>query len=139
MIKSSKIWKIESVGYELRNGATLEESYRYSPKIDTQFIYDTELDCLLDIVTEPENNGLKVYKHQIRVDERIENGSEKIYVPIRKKNLDAGCSYTHRIPILWEKNDFIDNKSNDYEISFDNSEFKDYMRVKYYWVEAFMQ
>lgn len=138
MIKSSKIWKIESIDYNAYNGITVEDFYRFSPKIDTQFIYDTELDCLLDIVTEPENNGLKVYKHQIRVDERIENGSEKIYIPIRKKHID-GYSYSRGTSILWEKNDFIENKSNDYEMSFGNSEFKDYMRVKYYWVEAFMQ
>ena len=67
MVKVRKLWKIERrYNANLRyhddwKFHSFEKSF--STKLE-EILYPTELDCLLDAVTEPLYTGMKVYKHQ---------------------------------------------------------------------------
>ena len=102
------------------------------------------MDCLLDIVTEPDNQGLKVYSHKVR-EERIElpELSEKLIMVRMKVHNDDNfayysysCSYTRK---YYEANleKFEDYEEVDYEWAKNDYILK-YYDVQY-WVEAFMQ
>ena len=131
MKKSSKIWKIEKKGYPNRGdcGPRFVES--------TQLIYKTELDCLLDIATDPGNVGLKVYEHQYKeettqdlnsgkmfgiVTGRGEYSFERYLQPKEKIESDLDLE-------LWKQVTWYDG----------NEYLKLYTQTVEHWVEVFMQ
>lgn len=126
------------------NGSNNIWSLHGSSIVNTQLIYDTELDCILDIVTEPDNVGLKVYKHQV------------ITESVRDESTLLKYAYFKRVP----KNDFdfdywayftedgikeynLKHPDNQYENPYSDLE-NQYLIESYeceirYWVEAFLQ
>jgi hypothetical protein len=138
MRKSSKIWKIEKFGHEFYSGQCITITRTKSP-IDVQLIYESELDCLLDIVTEPENRGLKVYKHQSKEICDVDLKTKKQFVLLRQKDNDYYCSYS-RYYELEKANDLISAGTHELAFKFlEDSEYDSYERTVYHWVEAFLQ
>jgi hypothetical protein len=137
MKKSSKIWKIENIGYPIYDGCNL--LYTKDNSIQSvQKLYDTELDCLLDIVTEPENVGLKVYKHQTVVDKQKNISSAREYVIVRKSKHEYDFYYYCYFKDTFET---MEDK-NTYEMANelgDSSSNIAYTFTSYHWVEAFLQ
>lgn len=135
MIKASKIWKIEKVEHPYFSGQYFS-SYLYLPKTLTQLVYNTELDCLLDIVTEPQYSGMKVYKHQcIEITETDEDSLVEFALikPVKARWLNESC-YDDRESIMKRSSDsFV------YVHDEPNRWIQSKTKTIYHWVEAFMQ
>lgn len=136
MKKSSKIWKIEKFRPRFIEGVSWEIFYGDPFREDKQLIYETELDCLLDIVTEPENFGLKVYKHQSKIVREADYQSE-IEVALILKGSARWCSES-----VAHSREYIEKLDlNSYK--FINQEHPHYIKMYketvYHWVEAFLQ
>ena len=135
MKKSAKIWKIEKFRPRFREGLSWEIFYGDPIREDKQLIYETELDCLLDIVTEPENSGLKVYKHQSKSVEEVDYQSE-IEVALILKGSTRWCSES-----VAHSREYIEKlEPNTYNFIYPENPYnKLYKRTVYHWVEAFLQ
>lgn len=148
MKKSSKIWKIEKYGHEFKSGCSVDGCYSYFPRIlSRQFIYNTELDCLLDIVTEQENNDLKVYKHQTVEKTNIDRDSciEYAYIKLNNEKLSDVCSYlsdvfSYCISIAYSRDEIEKMDPNSYRLTWPEMDYQQsYTKTVYYWVEAYLQ
>lgn len=135
MKKSSKIWKIVKYGHEFKSGYLFDTNYNLPFIESVQHIYNTELDCLLDIVTEPDNNGLKVYKHQTVAIDEIDWGSCIEYAYI-KMNEDKWCFESR----AYSKEEIEKMDPKSYKLTWPDLGYrKSYTKTVYHWVEAFMQ
>jgi hypothetical protein len=138
MNKSSKIWKIVKRGHIADDG---QSCYYVAFKriVDSeQLVYDSVMDCVLDIVTDEVNHGLKVYKHQERV-ETIRDENSKILVYPMKKVIGEGSKWD--VPETMRKYVYqdslgaalVDGWSND------GDPIESHTYTEYHWVEVFMQ
>lgn len=101
----------------------------------TQFVYDTELDCLLDIVTEPENQGLKVYKHQAVTT--VEPYGEIVEFGAIQKLPRFEWDYEYN---YYSKEEILKLPEGSYEFLIkDHPYTKSQPHIVYHWVEAFLQ
>lgn len=135
MKKSSKIWKIEKYGHEFKSGYDINSCFMLPTIENCQIIYNTELDCLLDIVTEPENNGLKVYRHQTVEEVVIDRDSCIEYAYIRNKDYSLSFASKSYSKDEIEKMDDDSNKLTFPEMGYKKS----YTKTVYHWVEAYLQ
>ena len=141
MTKSTKIWKIEYYDYSIRIGLGLGiHSSMMTYPINTDYIFETELDCVLDIVTEPSNHGLKVYKHQLRVVEYKDLDSAIECSPIYYPLIEDFDLLIYEEP-KYQTREYIEKlEKNTYRFLLDKEEYaKFYKYRKEYWVDCFMQ
>lgn len=134
MKKSSKIWKIVKYGHQFYEGEYLTSGVGSFAE-DCQFIFNTELDCLLDIVTEPDNQGLKVYKHQtVTTEEPFGDVVEYAAIRLLPRKPWTYDYYHH------SKEHISNLPEGSYEfLSDDPTYHKSQKKTVYHWVEAFMQ
>lgn len=134
MKKSSKIWKIVKYGHSYYSGQYVMSNFGpYA--ISIQNIYDTELDCLLDIVTEPDNHGLKVYKHQGREVGEIDLTSKKEFMLITPSTERWSFESKYHTK---EEVDAMDPST--FKITYpDDPMIESYEKTVYHWVDAFLQ
>lgn len=125
----------EGISVCSRSPTTLKSSHE---------IYKSELDCLLDIVTEPENHELKVYSHKIR-EERINfpELSEKVIMVQKKKPQDYDYRHSGQYMSVMHTVKYYEKNSEKFS-NYEKVEWvKDDLFLGYYdiqyWVEAFMQ
>jgi hypothetical protein len=138
MKKSSKIWKIVDIAYPVYSGQLLlfvnHPLFKDGIK-NTQLIYDSDLDCLLDIVTDTDNQGLKVYRHKNRVEKEPVLSSAKTLLvvepKVKKYEFTSECMY-------WDLKDFETIKET-HVISESFGEFEVFEYKEYHWVDAYMQ
>ena len=135
MKKASKIWKIEKYGHEFKSGYPFETCCVLPFIVNRQFIYNTELDCLLDIVTGPECNGLKVYKHQVVEKVEIDWDSCIEYAYFKTKKDAWGFESK-----AYSKEEIEKMDSTSYNLTWPDLGYqKSYTKTAYHWVEAFLQ
>jgi hypothetical protein len=131
MVKVRKLWKIETTLYPYKHGDKkyyLDTESKLNSR--TEYIYPTELDCLLDAVTEPEYSGLKVYKHQV-VSEPHECASRGFWISVL--NTEQPYSWSYRV---YSKDELI-KEGNPLAESGEFYEKFDY--TTHYYVEAYLQ
>lgn len=135
MIKASKTWKIEKYGHVSFSGRRISSIPNIFPE-HTQLLYDTELDCLLDIVTEPSNHGLKVYRHQY-IPTTNNTGDAIKYIAIRKLPIITE-SDRHFIHLTEEEVEDLPVNSFEFGHPVLSTIISQPFTI-HYWVEAFLQ
>jgi len=135
MKKSAKIWKIEKFKPLFAEGMSWDYAHREPVLVERQFVYDSELDCLLDIVKEPDNIELKVYRHQTKTETCDDLPSEIEYALIL-----MGCARWASESVAYTR-DYIDKLNpKDYKFFLEEDPYtKIYDTTVYHWVEAFLQ
>lgn len=140
MKKSSKIWKIEKLKLNVCSGMSYEyylhNQYRV---VSCQLIYETELDCVLDIATDVSNNGLKVYKHQSLIKEEFDLNTEEYYpIEIVDHPNDIKQLCFGKTVLILSKED-LEKETREYKHLYDGIPIKVSEKTHYHWVEVFMQ
>jgi hypothetical protein len=137
MKKSRKLWKIETIDHQLYNGVNIEWGSVYA-KPYIQLMYDSELDCLLDIVTDECNHGLKVYKHQVVVEDVEMSETLKVF-RLMTLSGDGAEWELEKVHKFWDEEGIQTLDERWITPSWNPPPINSYIIKKYYWVEAYMQ
>lgn len=130
MIKVRKLWKIETKPYPHKHGDVVYTSHisKWYDNVKIEYLYSTELDCLLDAVTEPEYSGLKVYRHQV-VSEMYRRETRGWWMYDFKLNMGVSYHVYSKDELIKEGNPLAE--SGKFEEKFDYT--------THYYVEAYLQ